>query len=59
MGTADTLFKLTTTGLGVATILTGGWLAANMWAGFDYHRKHPQAQLGQNMPGTSAEADKA
>ena len=59
MGTADTLFRLTTAGLGVATIVTGAWLGANMYAGFDYHRKHPQAQLGQNLQATSAEAEKA
>ena len=59
MGTADTLFRLTTAGLGVATILTGAWLGANMYAGFDYHRKHPQAQLGQNLQATSSEAEKA
>ena len=59
MGTADTLYKLTTAGLGVATILTGGWLGLNMWAGFDYHRKHPQAQLGQNLDSSAAEAEKA
>ena len=34
MAASDTLFRLTCSALGGATLLTGGWLAASMWKGY-------------------------
>ena len=46
-GVGEVIFKAACAGLGVATLLSGGWLAANMHAGFSYHNNLKREQQAQ------------